>query len=246
MPFHFLIIPFNLFFAKLARSTETTLLLAANKISGKACMEVAVSKQKTNSDALSFQALMQHLTPDFLADIQPLTSEASAVTSFAIAKNSNHAIRRQAATFDANTDPGLGLSDEVRVWIEPEGIMEWRHDGIQTHVLRKLKQGRYAYAASLDLHKMLVKEARVELAQFIQTCYRRSIRTALIIHGKGARSKDRPALLKSLCYQWLIDLPYVQAFHTAQPQHGGAGATYVIIRKSETSKLETREQYSKR
>jgi hypothetical protein len=35
----------------------------------------------------------------------------------------------------------------------------------------------------------------------------------------------------------------VQAFHSAQPQHGGTGAVYVLLRKSEEKKQENRERF---
>lgn len=184
--------------------------------------------------------------PDFMSGIQPLKSEPVAVRHFATEKSFTHALRRKAAIAIENTDPGSGLSDEVREWIEPEGTIEWCDEGIQKAVFRKFKQGRYGHDAVLDLHKMRVLKARTEIAAFIQDCYRMDVRTALIVHGKGGRSKDRPALLKSLCYQWLMDLPLVLAFHTAQKHDGGAGATYVMIRKSEASKIENREQNRKR
>ena len=41
------------------------------------------------------------------------------------------------------------------------------------------------------------------------------------------------------------ELEIVQAFHSAQPQHGGTGAAYVLIRKSEEQKRENREKFSK-
>ena len=41
------------------------------------------------------------------------------------------------------------------------------------------------------------------------------------------------------------ELEVVQAFHSAQPQHGGTGAVYVLLKKSEEKKQETREQLSR-
>jgi hypothetical protein len=37
----------------------------------------------------------------------------------------------------------------------------------------------------------------------------------------------------------------VQAFHSAQVQHGGTGAVYVLLRKSEEKKRENRERFLK-
>lgn len=193
-----------------------------------------------------FLSLMHDLTPDFAADIQPLKQAPTAQTSFKATRKGDVEAKRQAAQAQERKDPGQGLSDEVRVWIEPEASMGWHAPGIQTFVYKNLRLGKYGYELVLDMHKMRVEQARSEIASFIQYCYRRSVRSALVVHGKGSRNKTQPALLKSLCYQWLKDLPLVQAFHTALPKHGGAGATYIMIKKSEASKQETRERIQKR
>jgi len=200
----------------------------------------------TNKNQQEFNQLMDELMPDFMSGVKPLKSDPVAIQSFSKEKGLAQALRRKAAISEMQYDPAVGLTDEVREWVQPEGIIEWCDSGIQKAVFKKFKLGKYGYDAELDMHKMRVAKARVEIALFILECYRRNVRTALIIHGKGSRSKDRPALLKSLCYQWLSDLPLVLAFHTAQQHDGGAGATYVMIRKSDESKIENREQNRKR
>ncbi|WP_194756960.1 DNA endonuclease SmrA [Aliidiomarina indica] len=153
--------------------------------------------------------------------------------------------RRKAAQASEDAD-SIALSDEVREWVEPHDPIAWRKNGIQDGVFRQLKRGQYEPHATLNLHQLRVREARREVAGFINECYRTGVRTALIIHGLGVKSQPRPALLKSLCNQWLPDLEPVLAFHTAQKKHGGAGATYVIIRKNPTTKLANKEQNRKR
>jgi hypothetical protein len=37
----------------------------------------------------------------------------------------------------------------------------------------------------------------------------------------------------------------VLAFHSAQPQHGGTGATYVMLRKSAEKRVENLERHHK-
>ena len=41
--------------------------------------------------------------------------------------------------------------------------------------------------------------------------------------------KNAIGVLKGYVNQWLRDLEPVQAFHSAQPQHGGTGAVYVLL-----------------
>jgi DNA-nicking Smr family endonuclease len=52
-------------------------------------------------------------------------------------------------------------------------------------------------------------------------------------------------VLKSYTAKWLIDMPQVMAYHSAQRHHGGAGALYVLVRKSERKKQENRERHLK-
>ncbi|RTE86181.1 MULTISPECIES: DNA endonuclease SmrA [Gammaproteobacteria] len=183
---------------------------------------------------------------ELMQDVTPLKQEPVANTRYGVEKSETHAARRAAATAIEKKDPGEGLSDQVHEWVEPDGIIEWRRPGVQDGVFRQLKRGKYPVDADLDLHRMRAKQARSEVARFIADCYRRGIRTCRIVHGTGKYSAEQPALLKSLCNQWLKDLDHVLAFHTAQRQHGGYGATYVMIQKNMLSKLENREQNRKR
>ena len=53
------------------------------------------------------------------------------------------------------------------------------------------------------------------------------------------------SILKGCTDYWLRELDTVQAFHSAQPRHGGTGAVYVLLRKSEEKKRENREAFMK-
>lgn len=189
-------------------------------------------------DADTFRELMQ--------DVTPLKQEPVVVTHRGIEKTEAHAAKRAAATAIERKDPGAGLTDQVYDWVEPDGIIEWRRPGVQNGVFRQLKRGKYAVDADLDLHRMRVVQARTEVARFIADCYKHGIRTCRIVHGTGKYKAEQPALLKSLCNQWLKEIDHVLAFHTAQRQHGGPGATYVMIQKNMLCKLENKEQNRKR
>ena len=111
-------------------------------------------------------------------------------------------------------------------------------------VYRKLRLGKYETEAVLDLHRKSVKQAREEVYDFITTCMAHSLRTVMILHGKGERS-DPPALLKSYVNKWLPSLDNVMAYHSAQLRHGGSGALYVLLRKSDHQKMQNRIKHSK-
>ena len=126
-------------------------------------------------------------------------------------------------------------------------VLEFKRPGVQHGVFRKLKQGRYESEARLDLHRMSTAVARRELFGFIEQAYELGLRSLLVIHGKGEgkAEQERSSILKGCTNRWLRELDVVQAFHSAQPRHGGTGAVYVLLKKSEEKKRENREKFMK-
>jgi len=129
--------------------------------------------------------------------------------------------------------------------VDPHDIIEYKRAGVQEGVYRKLRLGKYTVDAVLDLHRKTVEQSRQEVFGFIKDCTRLGLRTVMILHGKGDRSQQ-PALLKSYVNKWLPSLPQVMAFHSAQRHHGGAGAVYVLLKKSDERKQENRERHLRR
>lgn len=156
--------------------------------------------------------------------------------------------RRAAAVSDKNDDGNILTEGGIGVQpLDPWYVLEFKRPGVQNGVFRKLRQGRYEADAGLDLHKMTVAIARKELFEFIREAYVLGIRSAIIVHGKGENRAERESssILKGCTDHWLRQLPEVQAFHSAQPRHGGTGAVYVLLRKSEEKKRENREKFMK-
>lgn len=139
------------------------------------------------------------------------------------------------------------LTDQAIAPLDAWFVLAFKRPGVQNGVFRKLKQGRYEAQSRLDLHRMTVEVARREIFEFILQCQQLGLRSVLLIHGKGSSSadKERSSILKGCVDRWLRELEIVQAFHSAQPQHGGTGALYVLLRKSEEQKRENRERFSK-
>ncbi|WP_116368742.1 DNA endonuclease SmrA [Parahaliea mediterranea] len=154
--------------------------------------------------------------------------------------------RRHAAVTDSHVDPNT-LSDREITPLDPWYVLEFKRPGVQNGVYRKLCQGRYEMEARLDLHRMTVAVARREIFDFIEQCYEYGLRSVLLVHGKGERKAElaRSGVLKAYVDVWLRDLDTVQAFHSAQPRHGGTGAVYILLRKSEEKKRENRERFMK-
>lgn len=153
--------------------------------------------------------------------------------------------RRQAATAERAKD-GNNLSTEYIEMFDPFAVLTFRRDGVQNGVFRKLKQGRYSFDACLDLHKKGVDQARKEVYEFIKEACKYDLRTVMILHGKGDRNKEQPALLKSFTAKWLTEIPEVLAYHSAQQRQGGVGAVYILLRKSNKLKGENRERFGAR
>jgi len=153
-------------------------------------------------------------------------------------RDTSAAIRREAAVTDLNTDPNT-LSDREVPPLDPWYVLDFKRPGVQNGVFRKFKQGRYDTDARLDLHRMTVKIARRELFDFMQEAYGLGVRCVLVVHGKGESGsmkkaeRERSGILKGYVDHWLREIAYVQGFHSAQPRHGGTGAVYVLLQKSE-------------
>ena len=154
--------------------------------------------------------------------------------------------RRQAA-IQSGTRSDNHLSDDGVPPLDAWYVLEFKRPGIQNGVYRKLRLGHYDIEARLDLHRFTVAEARAEIWSFFKEARRLGLRTLLITHGKGFGNKEKSGsgVLKGYVNRWLRDVEDVQAFHSAQPQHGGTGSVYVLLRKSEDKKRENRERFMK-
>lgn len=180
-----------------------------------------------------------------MSDVAPIRRErrvrlqpGSAADAVALAE------RRRAAASARERDPNF-LAEEGFEPLDPWYVLDFKRPGIQNGVFRKLKQGRYDAEARLDMHRMSVRQARAELFAFLRDCHSLGLRSVMLVHGKGERKpeKERASILKGGVDHWLREMDAVQAFHSAQPQHGGTGAVYVLLRKSAEKKRENRERF---
>ncbi len=176
------------------------------------------------------------------ADVQPLKPADRLLLKTKAERSIGQAYRRDAAQRPIGGDDNF-LTTAFVDWVHPQAVLTFMRPGIQHGVFRKLRQGAYPIDATLDLHQLTVEQARREVFAFIRECMKHDIRCALINHGKGGRRPDRPAaMLKSYLAKWLPLFHEVMAFHSAQGFHGGTGAVYVLLRKSEKQKERTRRR----
>jgi DNA-nicking Smr family endonuclease len=108
-----------------------------------------------------------------------------------------------------------------------------RFAGIDRANAERLKRGLHRIEVRLDLHGMTQAEAHGELAAFIAAARAAGRRCVLVITGRGL-GPSGPGVLKSSVPRWLEEPElrrHVLAIAPAQPQHGGAGATYLLLRR---------------
>ena len=174
-------------------------------------------------------------------DVQPLGGKGSAFIKRAAVVTPGIEQRRKAAQSEQVND-GYEL-DPITVikQVDPLAYLEYQRPGVQHGVYKNLRMGKYEIQSRLDLHRHSVDQARRALKGFIVDCHCHSIRCALITHGKG-EGRQEPAKLKSCVNHWLRQFDQVLAFHSAQKQHGGLGATYVLIKKDKSAKQRTVEK----
>ncbi|MGI2855504.1 DNA endonuclease SmrA [Shewanella algae] len=175
-----------------------------------------------------------------MADVVPLKQQTQAQTR-AKPLSSESKLARKAAAEAHEYLQRLTLDLALVPKVKPDDMLSYKQQGIQEAVFKNLRLGKYKIAAELDIHAMSVRQARDYLLGFIQAQVALGHRCVLVIHGKGQNRKPFPGLIKSCVNFWLSQMDEVQAFHSAQREHGGYGALYVMLPKSDAKRLESRE-----
>jgi DNA-nicking Smr family endonuclease len=108
-----------------------------------------------------------------------------------------------------------------------------RFAGIDRANAERLKRGLHKIEARLDLHGMTQAQAHRALALFVLASRDAGRRCVLVITGRGL-GPSGSGVLKSSVPRWLEEpelRQHVLALSPAQPHHGGAGATYLLLRR---------------
>jgi DNA-nicking Smr family endonuclease len=104
---------------------------------------------------------------------------------------------------------------------------------VNREVAKRLHNGEFSIQGYIDLHGLTVESARETFENFLKESTNTGKRMVLIIHGRGLSSPDKP-ILKTKVMKWLTTghwRKWVMAFTSARLCDGGAGATYVLLRK---------------
>ena len=178
-------------------------------------------------------------------DVVPLRNKGAHRIMASQKQTPGMAERRKAAQREESLSSNeLATGHEIKQ-LDPFDVLSFTRAGVQHGVFKNLRLGKYDIQSTLDLHGKTVEQSRQSVWGFINDCYKQGVRCALITHGKG-QGREEPAKLKSCVNHWLPQIDSVLAFHTAQKQHGGLGATYILLKKSSASKVRTSEQHQHR
>jgi DNA-nicking Smr family endonuclease len=184
-----------------------------------------------------------------MGDVSPIKQDDSAVFTNITARRDQDIQAKQlkrATIIDSNEDDDNPLSLSLRKAIKPEDMLSFKRPGIQDGVYKNLRLGKYALEGRIELQRMRINDCRTELFKRLNEFHDAGVRAVLIKHGRGENSKPIPGYVKSFVAQWLSELDIVIAYHSAQRQHGGLAATYVLLKKHPNQKMINREKFYKR
>ncbi len=104
-------------------------------------------------------------------------------------------------------------------------------DGHSPKLMRQLKRGQFRISEEFDLHHLSASAAKKYLHQYLHEARDAGKLCVLVIHGKGLRSGDSGAVLKSMVDFELRRRKDVIAFNSAPAGLGGAGAVIILLQR---------------
>ncbi len=109
-----------------------------------------------------------------------------------------------------------------------------KHHPIERPVKQKISKGRLPLEARIDLHGLVQSEAHAMLLSFLVHAHERGMRHVLVITGKGS-SLGSEGALKRAVPMWFSKPEFrflISGYETAARNHGGEGALYVRLKRS--------------
>ena len=115
--------------------------------------------------------------------------------------------------------------------------------GLDKRTAQRLKRGKLAIEARLDLHGHTQLQAHRALDAFLTAALASGKRCVLVVTGKGSALRREESaspwtvssgVLREAVPRWLeepANRARVIAYHPAQPRDGGGGALYVLLRR---------------
>ncbi len=104
--------------------------------------------------------------------------------------------------------------------------------GIDKRQAERFRRGKTPIEGKIDLHGRTQAQAHDDLHDFVARAHASGKRMVLVITGKGITA-SKSGVLKNVP-RWLNEPSlrrHVLAFDYAEPQHGGEGALYVLLKR---------------
>ncbi len=180
----------------------------------------ANNDHKLEDDASDFLKLMQE------AGVTPLKHDK--VTHHNTPKKSN--VKTSVSAQPTKKPDPFSDECELEELLAGDDVLSYRTHGIQKSTFRRFRNGRFPIVDELDLHGLNSQQARHLLLDFLDHTLTGKNHCVRIIHGKGHRSTDNKAILKTKVNHWLKEHQRVLAFHSCTQADGGTGAVYVLLR----------------
>jgi DNA-nicking Smr family endonuclease len=115
----------------------------------------------------------------------------------------------------------------------PHELSHGKSIGIDKRQAERFRRGKTPIEGKIDLHGRTQQEAHDDLHHFLARAQASGKRMVLVITGKGITS-SKSGVLKENVPRWLNEPSlrrHVLAFDYAEPQHGGEGALYVLLKR---------------
>ncbi|HKP25440.1 MAG TPA: Smr/MutS family protein [Dongiaceae bacterium] len=105
--------------------------------------------------------------------------------------------------------------------------------GIDRRQAERFRKGKLTIEGKIDLHGRTQQDAHDDLLAFLRRAHAAGKRNVLVVTGKGMTT-SKVGILRQAVPRWLNEPTFrslVLAFDYAEPQHGGEGALYVLLKR---------------
>ena len=117
---------------------------------------------------------------------------------------------------------------------KPHELTHGLSHGIDRRQAERFRKGKLPIEGKIDLHGRTQQDAHDDLLAFLKRAHAAGKRTVLVVTGKGITT-SKTGVLRQAVPRWLNEPAFrslVLAFDYAEPQHGGEGALYVLLKRA--------------
>jgi DNA-nicking Smr family endonuclease len=116
---------------------------------------------------------------------------------------------------------------------KPHELTHGLSHGIDRRQAERFRKGKLPIEGKIDLHGRTQQDAHDDLLAFLKRAHAAGKRTVLVVTGKGMTT-SKTGVLRQAVPRWLNEPAFrslVLAFDYAEPQHGGEGALYLLLKR---------------